>query len=137
MTTNKLKLIAPFAILALAVAATLLAISLRSYLQPVIIMGVIPFGFICAVFGHMVLGLPISNLSLFGILALAGVVVNASCRTLPTVRMAHPTAPEAALKENYRVALYLARLAPDTVQKMRRSRFAATIRTPEPKYCNY
>ena len=56
----------------------LLAVSLRSYLQPIIIMGVIPFGFIGAVFGHMLLGLPISNLSLFGILALAGVVVNDS-----------------------------------------------------------
>ncbi|MGI9286260.1 MAG: efflux RND transporter permease subunit, partial [Pseudomonadales bacterium] len=56
----------------------LLAISLRSYLQPIIIMGVIPFGFIGAVVGHMVLDMPISNLSLFGILALAGVVVNDS-----------------------------------------------------------
>ncbi|MGI9295264.1 MAG: efflux RND transporter permease subunit, partial [Pseudomonadales bacterium] len=56
----------------------LLAISLRSYLQPIIIMGVIPFGFIGAVVGHMILGMPISNLSLFGILALAGVVVNDS-----------------------------------------------------------
>lgn len=56
----------------------LLAIPLRSYLQPIIIMGVIPFGFIGAVLGHLVLGMPISNLSLFGILALAGVVVNDS-----------------------------------------------------------
>ena len=56
----------------------LLAVPLRSYLQPIIIMGVIPFGFIGAVFGHILLGLPISNMSLFGILALAGVVVNDS-----------------------------------------------------------
>lgn len=56
----------------------LLAIPLRSYLQPIIIMGVIPFGFIGAVFGHMLLGMTISNFSLFGILALAGVVVNDS-----------------------------------------------------------
>lgn len=56
----------------------LLAIPLKSYLQPIIIMGVIPFGFIGAVFGHMLLGLTISNFSLFGILALAGVVVNDS-----------------------------------------------------------
>jgi multidrug efflux pump subunit AcrB len=56
----------------------LLAIPLRSYLQPIIIMGVIPFGFIGAVLGHLFLGLSISNLSMFGILALAGVVVNDS-----------------------------------------------------------
>ncbi len=56
----------------------LLAIPLRSYLQPIIIMGVIPFGFIGAVIGHMILGMSISNFSLFGILALAGVVVNDS-----------------------------------------------------------
>lgn len=56
----------------------LLAIPLKSYLQPIIIMGVIPFGFIGAVFGHMILGMTISNFSLFGILALAGVVVNDS-----------------------------------------------------------
>ena len=56
----------------------LLAIPLKSYLQPIIIMGVIPFGFIGAVIGHMLLGMTISNFSLFGILALAGVVVNDS-----------------------------------------------------------
>ncbi|WP_035387015.1 efflux RND transporter permease subunit [Ferrimonas senticii] len=56
----------------------LMAIPLRSYSQPLIIMSVIPFGMIGAVFGHVLLGLDISMLSVFGIIALAGVVVNDS-----------------------------------------------------------
>lgn len=56
----------------------LMAIPLRSYAQPLIIMSVIPFGIIGAVAGHLILGMPISILSLFGIIALAGVVVNDS-----------------------------------------------------------
>jgi multidrug efflux pump subunit AcrB len=56
----------------------LMAIPLKSYLQPLIIMSVIPFGIIGAVIGHMLLGLAISSLSLIGIVALAGVVVNDS-----------------------------------------------------------
>ncbi|MEM1444011.1 MAG: efflux RND transporter permease subunit, partial [Verrucomicrobiota bacterium] len=56
----------------------LMAIPLRSYIQPVLIMSAIPFGFIGAVIGHLLLGLPFSVLSLCGIIALAGVVVNDS-----------------------------------------------------------
>ena len=56
----------------------LLAIPLKSYIQPLLIMSVIPFGMIGAVIGHFILGIPISMLSLFGIIALAGVVVNDS-----------------------------------------------------------
>ncbi|MBY5992467.1 efflux RND transporter permease subunit [Ferrimonas balearica] len=56
----------------------LMAVPLRSYTQPLIIMSVIPFGMIGAVIGHLVLGLDLSMLSLFGIIALAGVVVNDS-----------------------------------------------------------
>ena len=51
----------------------LMAIPLKSYVQPLIIMVVIPFGFIGAVVGHLVLGLSVSMLSVFGIVALAGV----------------------------------------------------------------
>jgi multidrug efflux pump subunit AcrB len=64
--------------LALFLIYALIAIPLRSYLQPLLIMSVIPFGMIGAVIGHMILGIPISMLSLFGIIALAGVVVNDS-----------------------------------------------------------
>ena len=55
----------------------LIAIPLRSYSQPMI-MSVIPFGLIGAVIGHIVLGKAISMFSLFGLIALSGVVVNDS-----------------------------------------------------------
>lgn len=56
----------------------LMAIPLKSYAQPLIIMSVIPFGVIGAIFGHFVMGLSLSILSMFGITALIGVVVNDS-----------------------------------------------------------
>lgn len=56
----------------------LMAIPFRSYLQPLIIMSVIPFGLVGAVAGHMIMGIELSVLSLCGIVALAGVVVNDS-----------------------------------------------------------
>lgn len=56
----------------------LIAIPLRSYTQPMIIMSVIPFGLVGAVIGHILLGKAISMFSLFGLIALAGVVVNDS-----------------------------------------------------------
>ena len=56
----------------------LMAIPLRSYAQPLIIMSVIPFGTIGALAGHLILNIPVSMTSYFGIIALAGVVVNDS-----------------------------------------------------------
>jgi multidrug efflux pump subunit AcrB len=56
----------------------LLAIPLRSYSQPFIIMSVIPFGIVGAIIGHLVLGMAVSVLSICGIIALSGVVVNDS-----------------------------------------------------------
>ena len=56
----------------------LMAIPLKSYVQPLVIMGVIPFGIVGAVFGHWLLDISISSISLFGIIALSGVVVNDS-----------------------------------------------------------
>ncbi|MCU8061492.1 efflux RND transporter permease subunit [Shewanella sp. SM55] len=56
----------------------LMAVPLKSYSQPLIIMSVIPFGIIGALFGHLIQGLAMSVLSLCGIVALAGVVVNDS-----------------------------------------------------------
>ncbi|MEO0441183.1 MAG: efflux RND transporter permease subunit, partial [Pseudomonadota bacterium] len=56
----------------------LLAIPFRSYVQPLIIMAVIPFGIIGALIGHMLLGLQLVVLSIFGIIALSGVIVNGS-----------------------------------------------------------
>ena len=56
----------------------LLAIAFRSYSQPLIIMAIIPFGAVGAILGHMALGFGLSVVSLMGMLALAGVVVNDS-----------------------------------------------------------
>jgi multidrug efflux pump subunit AcrB len=66
------------ALLSLVVIYTLLAIPLRSYLQPVVIMSVIPFGAVGALVGHMIMGVQPMFFSLLGMIALAGVVVNAS-----------------------------------------------------------
>jgi len=65
-------------IAALFLIYALIAIPLRSYTQPLVIMSVIPFGLIGAVIGHIVMGKAISMFSLFGLIALAGVVVNDS-----------------------------------------------------------
>jgi multidrug efflux pump subunit AcrB len=66
------------AIAALALIYALIAIPLRSYSQPLVIMSVIPFGVIGAVIGHLIMGEAVSMFSLFGLVALAGVVVNDS-----------------------------------------------------------
>ena len=66
------------AFLVLGSLYALLAIPLRSYLQPLIIMSVIPFGLIGAVVGHAVLDTTISMVSIVGCISLAGVVVNDS-----------------------------------------------------------
>ncbi len=64
--------------LALFAIFALLAIPFRSYSQPLIIMTAIPFGIVGAVAGHLLMGYDLSILSLFGIVALSGVVVNDS-----------------------------------------------------------
>jgi multidrug efflux pump subunit AcrB len=56
----------------------LLAIPFKSYGQPLIIMVSIPFGIVGAVIGHLLLGYSLSLISLFGLVALTGVVVNDS-----------------------------------------------------------
>jgi multidrug efflux pump subunit AcrB len=65
-------------VLALFVIFALLAVPFRSYTQPLIIMSAIPFGFIGAVMGHLLMGYAMSLISMFGIIALSGVVVNDS-----------------------------------------------------------
>lgn len=65
-------------ILALFVIYALLAIPFASYSQPLLIMTAIPFGVVGAVLGHLLMGFNLSMLSLFGIVALSGVVVNDS-----------------------------------------------------------
>jgi len=64
--------------LALLAIFALMAVPLKSYLQPIIIMTAIPFGLVGAVWGHMILGYNLTILSGFGMVALSGVVVNDS-----------------------------------------------------------
>lgn len=64
--------------LTLVLIFALLAIPLKSYLQPLIIMAVIPFGAVGAILGHMIMGWDLVFFSVLGIVALSGVVVNAS-----------------------------------------------------------
>lgn len=64
--------------LAAMVMFLLLASQFRSYVQPVIIMTAIPFGLIGAIIGHYFMGLDITMISIFGIVALSGIVVNDS-----------------------------------------------------------
>jgi multidrug efflux pump subunit AcrB len=64
--------------LALLAIYALLAIPLKSYVQPFVIMSVIPFGVVGAILGHMIMGWPLILPSMLGIIALSGVVVNSS-----------------------------------------------------------
>ena len=64
--------------LALLMIFALLAVPLKSYVQPLIIMSAIPFGLVGAVWGHLVMGLDVTMMSMFGLVALTGVVVNDS-----------------------------------------------------------
>ena len=65
-------------LLAMLAIYTLLAIPLRSYMQPLIIMMAIPFGLVGAVWGHALLGVDLAIMSVIGIAALGGVVINDS-----------------------------------------------------------
>lgn len=65
----------------------LLAVPFRSYSQPLLIMAAIPFGMVGAVIGHMIMGFSLSILSIFGIVALAGVVVNDSLLLIDTINI--------------------------------------------------
>ena len=65
-------------LVAMVIIYGLLAIPFRSYLQPFIVMGAIPFGLIGAVLGHLIMGIDLTIMSLFGVVALTGVVVNDS-----------------------------------------------------------
>ncbi|MBW8015205.1 MAG: efflux RND transporter permease subunit [Planctomycetes bacterium] len=74
---TKVSLLSSVFIALLAIYA-LLAVQFKSYIQPTIIMSAIPFGLVGAIIGHIVMGFDLSMLSIFGIVALTGVVVNDS-----------------------------------------------------------
>jgi len=62
--------------LAMLLIYALLAVAFGSYTQPLIVLGAIPFGIVGAVLGHILLGYDLSLISLMGVIALSGVVVN-------------------------------------------------------------
>jgi len=62
--------------LALLVIFAMLAVAFRSYVQPLIVMAAIPFGAVGATLGHIIMGYDLSLMSILGIVALSGVVVN-------------------------------------------------------------
>jgi len=64
--------------IAMFIIFTILMFLLKSYMQTLLIMGLIPLGVIGAVVGHLVMGIPVSILSFLGIVALAGIIVNDS-----------------------------------------------------------
>ena len=64
--------------IALVVMFTILMFLLKSYIETLLVMGLIPLGIIGAVIGHFIIGIPISILSFLGIVALAGIIVNDS-----------------------------------------------------------
>jgi len=65
-------------VLALFCMYALLALAFRSYVQPLIVLASIPLGLVGAVLGHLVMGLPMGLTSLFGVVGLAGIIVNGS-----------------------------------------------------------
>jgi multidrug efflux pump subunit AcrB len=85
------------ALIALIAIYVLLAIPLRSYAQPLVIMSAIPFGLVGAVLGHAVLGLDLTMFSLIGVIALAGIAVNDSLVMMDFVNRAR--AEGASLRE--------------------------------------
>ncbi|MDQ8195405.1 efflux RND transporter permease subunit [Coraliomargarita sp. SDUM461004] len=77
----------------------LIAVPLKSYTKPLFIMSVIPFGIIGALLGHFLIGIPISILSVFGILALSGIVVNDSLVLMSRLDDLGIEAPDTPLAE--------------------------------------
>ncbi|WP_462170571.1 efflux RND transporter permease subunit [Pseudoalteromonas xiamenensis] len=67
-----------FFIAGMLIVYMLLVVPLKSYSQPLIVMSVIPFGLVGAIWGHLWIGLDLSMMSFFGLIAAAGVVINDS-----------------------------------------------------------
>ena len=75
----------------------LLALPLKSYIQPVIVMSVIPFGVIGAIIGHWIMGVTLTILSVLGLMALIGVVINDSLVLVDFINQRHRNAGEPLL----------------------------------------
>jgi multidrug efflux pump subunit AcrB len=77
-TNESVKSLVRGLIVALLAMFVLLTLEFRSYVQPLIIIAVIPFGIVGAIWGHAFMGLTLTIFTLFGLVALTGVVVNDS-----------------------------------------------------------
>lgn len=79
----------------------LLVLQFRSYVQPILILLIVPFGWIGAIWGHAVLGIPLTLFSMFGLVALTGVVINDSIVLIDFInaRVRDGQAPIDALSE--------------------------------------
>ena len=78
-------------ILAAVLIYVLMAVPLKSYWQPFVILAIVPFGFIAASVGHLIMGVSLSLFSFFGMLALTGVVVNDSLVMITRYNQARET----------------------------------------------
>ena len=72
----------------------MLALPLKSYVQPVLVMSVIPFGIIGAIIGHWIMGVTLTILSILGLMALTGVVINDSLILVDFINQRHRNAGE-------------------------------------------
>ncbi|MGY8985216.1 MAG: efflux RND transporter permease subunit [Sphingomonadales bacterium] len=88
-------------IIALLVIYTILALSFKSYSQPIVIMLAIPFGFMGALLGHAAMGMEMTLLSMFGVIGLSGVIINNSLIVINFIneRLDRGEPPEVAILE--------------------------------------
>jgi multidrug efflux pump subunit AcrB len=88
-------------VLALFCMYALLALAFRSYIQPLIVLASIPLGLVGAVLGHLVLGLSMGLTSLFGVVGLAGIIVNGSLVLIDFINeeRAHGKPPAQAIRD--------------------------------------
>ena len=76
--TEALETLSAAVAIALFIMFATLAIPLKSYIEPTIVLSAVPFGAVGAIWGHAIMGIPVSFNSIYGMVALAGVVVNDS-----------------------------------------------------------
>ncbi|MCH9022477.1 MAG: efflux RND transporter permease subunit, partial [Planctomycetes bacterium] len=121
--------------IALLVIFGLLAVQFRSYVQPLIIMSAIPFGLIGAVIGHIIMGFDLSFLSMFGIVALTGVVVNDSLILIDLINRrcneAQPHTPNSPTLENNSDTYHAAPAGP-SLEEISKLVLASTLRRFRP-----
>ena len=86
-TTESLRSLGVGFVVALFAMFVLLTMEFKSYFQPLLIIAISPFGIAGAIFGHAVMGMPLTLFSMFGLVALAGVVVNDSIVLIDFINM--------------------------------------------------